>query len=98
MISIRVRKEFLDKTTCREEARKLLAEGTVKGMSEIQLAREIYFHALVYYNSKKNHAFHRLISHSDPIDINDGGDTRFRRMVYYAFWRLPKIRKRKQEK
>ena len=39
--SIKVRKEFLSKDVCMEEARNIISEGRISGMSELQLAREI---------------------------------------------------------
>lgn len=95
MISLDVRREFLDKMSCIEEARRLITSDSVKGMNEIQLAREIYFHALIYYNFKNIRLLHGIWSHSDPIDIDDGGDKRSRRAVYCALWMIPGLNKRR---
>ena len=85
-ISLKVRKELLDKDECLTIARKLLSEGTINNMDEMQLAREIYFHALAFYFSKNKRWLSRINAHADPIDICDGGDTRIRRTVFSAAW------------
>ena len=94
VVSINVKKEFLNKKTCREEARKMIRSGMVTGMSEMQLAREIYFHANMFYFTEKT-GFPKMIrSHANPIDIHDGGDTLFRRVFFTASWLIPDRKKR----
>lgn len=88
-ITVKVRKELLDKDECIKEARKLLSEGHINNMNEMQLAREIRFHALVYYFCERTGWLKGMKSHADPIDLNDGGDTGFRRAVYAASWIIP---------
>ena len=89
MTSIDVRREFLNREECREEARRLLSECSVTGMSELQLAREIYFHALVYYFCERTGRFRRFKEHADPIDLDDWGDSGFRKVMFAAFWNMP---------
>ena len=90
MLSIRVRKEYLDKDLCMVEARKILSEGKVRRMSELQLAREIYFHALAFYFCEKTGLFPEIKRHADPIDLRDDGDTDFRRTVFALLWHVPR--------
>ena len=87
--SIKVKREYLDKSVCREEARRIIREGHIKGMSEGQLAREIFFHALIYYACGDRRMFRRLKEHADPIDLTDGGDTMFRKAAFAASWMIP---------
>lgn len=92
-ISIKVRRELLDKEECLTEARMLLSEGHINNMNEIQLAREIRFHALAYYFCERTGWLKGMKAHADPIDLNDGGDTGFRRAVYAASWKIPARKK-----
>lgn len=92
-ISIKVRKELLDKEESLAEARKLLSEGYINNMDEIQLAREIRFHALAYYFCERTGFLKGMKVHADPIDLKDGGDTGFRRAVYAASWKIPARKK-----
>ena len=75
-----------------DEARRLLRDGAVTGMSVRQLAGEIYFHAVVFYLSEKIGNLPSIREHAETIDIDDGGDTSFRRAVYGATWRLAKLK------
>ncbi len=88
MLSIRVRKEYLDKDLCMAEARKILSEGKVRKMSELQLAREIYFHALAFFFCERTGLMPIIKKHADPIDISDGGDYLVMRLVYFFFWMI----------
>ena len=93
MLSIRVRKEYLDKDLCMVEARKILSEGKVRRMSELQLAREIYFHALAFFFCEKVLFLRWIKKYADPIDMRDGGDTPFRRVIFAASWIMTKGKK-----
>lgn len=92
-ISLKVRKELLDKEESLAAARKLLSEGYIQNMDEIQLAREIRFHALAYYFCERTGFLKSMKAHADPIDLHDGGDTGFRRLVYAASWKIPSRKK-----
>ena len=92
-ISLKVRKELLDKEESLAAARKILSEGYIKNMDEIQLAREIRFHALAYYFCERTGFLKSMKAHADPIDLHDGGDTGFRRLVYAASWKIPARKK-----
>ena len=85
-VSIPVRREFLDKQECLKEARKLLREGTLRGMNEKQIARELYSHAIVYYFCDRTGGFSFLKEHASPIDMRDGGDKPFMRAAFAACW------------
>ena len=86
LISIPVRPEFLNKDACLEEARKLQSEGHLNAMTEKQIAREIYFHAVMlhYCDRKNRQGWWR--EHADPINLHDGGDTLLRRAAYAVCW------------
>lgn len=85
-ISVKVRREFLNKETCLSEARSLLSDGSILNMNELQLAREIYFHALTFYFCEKTGCLTGLKAHANPINLHDGGDTLLRRAVYAISW------------
>ena len=93
MLTVSVRKEFLNKDICLVEARKIISEGKVINMNEHQLAREIRFHALAYYFCERTGFLKSMKAHADPIDLHDGGDTGFRRLVYAASWKIPSRKK-----
>lgn len=95
--SIDVRREFLDKKACLDEARRILREGIISGMSEKQLASEIYFHALAFFFCERTGLFRGMKEHAHPIDLNDGGDLLRRRIVYATLWKIP-VRFRKRHK
>ena len=76
-----------------DEARKILSEGKIKNMSELQLAREIYFHALAFYFCEKTGWFPWIKSHASPIDMKDGGDNILSRTVFAASWIITKRKK-----
>ena len=94
MLSISVKKEFLKKESCIKEARRILSEGKIRNMSELQLAREIYFHALAFFFCEKTGLMRKMKTHADPINLHDGGDTLLRRFVYASSWTI--IRGKKQ--
>ena len=96
-VSIPVRREFLDKQECLKEARKLLREGTLRGMNEKQIARELYSHAVVFYFCDRTGRFSFLKEHASPIDMRDGGDRPFMRAAFAACWALRPFRKHEQK-
>ena len=95
-VSIPVRREFLDKQECLKEARKLLREGTLRGMNEKQIARELYSHAVVFYFCDRTGRFLFLKGHASPIDMRDGGDRPLMRAAFAACWALQPFRKHNQ--
>ena len=91
-LALPIDRKYLNKEACREEARKLLQEGWVCGMSEKQIAQEIYSHAAVFYYCERTGRFTRLMKYADPIDLRDGGDNLLRRLGYAACWLLKSSR------
>ena len=87
---IPMRREYLNKEACLQEARRLLQEGTVHSMSDMQVAREIYFHAAIYYLCEKTGLFPTVREHTGIIDLHDGGDKPIRRAAYAAYWKMRK--------
>ena len=79
---------FLDKENCLREADRILAERKIEGMTRQKLSREIYFHAVVFDICMRAGWFGYLMRHADPIDLNDGGDTPFRRLCFDLLWEL----------
>ena len=88
-IAIPVRRAFLNKKACRKEAKRIISEGLITGMSEMQLAREIYSHALAFYFCEKTGLFPEIKKHADPIDLRDGGDAAFIQSVFALLWHVP---------
>lgn len=81
-LSIPVCQEYLNKKTCLKKAQTLLREGTVHGMSEKQLAREIYSHAVMFYYCDRTGRLPKWKEHANPIDLHDGGDIWLKRIAY----------------
>ena len=86
--SLPVKREYLNKDNCRIEARRILKDELIDGMTEKQLAAEIYFHAVIYYFCERTGRFDWIKMKADPIDLCDGGDKLLRRAVFAAGWRL----------
>jgi len=93
VLSIRVKREFLNKDECLREAKAILSEGKISGMSEKQLAREIYSHALAFFVCDKIPPLRWIKRYADPIDMQDGGDKPFRRAMFTASWIMTKGKK-----
>ncbi len=80
--------DFLDKKNCLAEADRIIKERKIEGMSRLKIAKEIYFHAVVFDFCMRTGNFGWLMKHADPVDLEDGGDTRFRRFWFDLVWRL----------
>ena len=84
----------LSKKECLHRAQMILREGRITEMTELELAKELYFHAWFYHTFKRFRKYNRvldeLVRHADPADLEDGGDTPFRRFCYSAVWNLTK--------
>lgn len=92
-ISIDMQSTFLNKQICLNTAEFLLAAGAVKNMTQLQIAQEIYGHAVAYYAASglqglgiDNGVIQSLISDAHPIDIVDGGDTLVRQAAFAIIW------------
>jgi len=92
-LSIKVKKEFLNKEACMEAACKIISEGKIRGMSELQIAHEIYFHALAFFFCEKIIFLRWVRRYANPIDMQDGGDKPFRRLIFAASWIMTKGKK-----
>lgn len=83
-----VLRHYMNKEDCLAEAERILREGIIDGMKREELAEEIYFHAVIHDVCMKTGLFTRTRAHADPIDLNDGGDTPFRRLCFHMVWKL----------
>lgn len=92
--SIAVRDEYLRRDGCIGKAKELLRDHTIEGMTESELASEIYFHAWAFHISewfekRRIGLFSAIKRSADPIDLADGGDLKVRKLVYALFWMFP---------
>lgn len=92
-LAIPATRGYLSKEVCREKAEEIIAEKKISDMTASEIAREIYFHACIFYAAcflKKYHLpVQWFINRADPIDLEDGGDTSFRRILYRIMWLFP---------
>lgn len=86
---------YLTKSACEVKATALIVSGQVTGMSMLGIAKEIYAHACCYYGSSVVKALgvdsaivDEIYSHANPVDIEDGGDTLVRQVIYELIWDL----------
>ena len=91
--------ELLSKRRCRKMADAYIARREITGMGAPEIAREIYFHAMVYYICLKLRRFHLpvsyLIDHANPVDLENHPDKLFRRICYRIMWMIPEWKKKK---
>jgi len=86
--------KYREKRNCLLKAEELISNNIVKGMSNKKLAKEIFAHAVAYYNAEDfgkipiigRRIYNYLIKHANPIDIVDGGDTFIRKLEYNIVW------------
>lgn len=90
-----MREDFLNKQYCADTAAFYLYLGLVSGMSQMEIAQEIYAHAMGYYCGGMlktigiaDSVADYLISHGAYIDLEDGGDTTARKAAYATIWFL----------
>lgn len=76
-------KAFLRKSKCIEEAKRVVRLHGVK-MDIKECAEEIYFHAWAYYHIP----FRWIKERAMPVDLEDGGDRWYRKIVYRLVWRF----------
>lgn len=87
---------YVNKENCKDLANDLLADGFIEDMNEDDLAAEIYTHAFFYYLFDSiPDALHELPvlskiynSVSNGIDLENGGDTGLRQIVYAVIFRV----------
>ncbi|MBQ8994639.1 MAG: hypothetical protein IJ091_02375 [Oscillospiraceae bacterium] len=92
--SVGFSEEYLSKKNCLKKAREIIDNHFINGMTELEISREIFFHAWAYHfavwaEQRKLHMFSIVRRAADPIDLADGGDTMIRRFIYLVFWMLP---------
>ena len=93
-ISLGMGKAYLKKSTCRTTANRLLNAEMVSGMTQAEIAKEIFAHAQAYYHESQirsipgigDSAADYIVDHADPIDITDGGDKAGRKFAYTLIW------------
>ena len=88
--SIPVCREYLNKEFCVNKARMFLHENSIRGMTKKQIAKEIYFHAVMYYYCERTGKFQKYKEHAGIVNLHDGGDTFPRRVAYAICWLLRK--------
>lgn len=91
--SMKINKSFLLKQNCKNSADFFLGVGAVKNMTTLQLAQELFAHAMIYYNAKDirkmgidGKVIDYLIRCGEYVDIDDGGDVWYRQLAYSAIW------------
>jgi hypothetical protein len=87
---------LLVKEECLKKAAEIRREGKLIRLSERDIARELYFHACIYYLCLRLRPvlnLRILMERADPIDLSDRGDTPLRTFCYKVFWLLPGRRK-----
>ncbi len=87
-VAVSVDTVFLNKSYCRTYANRLLAYEMVKGMTQQEIAEELFAHAVMYYaNYKYDDSISQyFVSHSREINIADGGDSWARKYAYKYIW------------
>lgn len=81
---IAVTSGMLNKTTCQIMAGALIGSGQIKGMTGLEIAQELYAHAVAYYRAPLLLAsglinywiYQELRARAGIVDLDDGGDTR----------------------
>ena len=84
--SIRFERRLMKRSECLKEAQRILYNDLIDGMTVLQLAQEIRFHAAAYYFSVFRPVLIWVKKHADPIDLGSGGDTKFRRFFFVMSW------------
>lgn len=90
MVLLEVIPQYRDKETCMTTAEQIIRSGKVGGMTALDIAKEIFSHATIFYCASwlHDHGLRQqyLLEHSNPIDIMDGGDTIIRKIIYNVIW------------
>ncbi len=93
-MNIGMRAEYSDKKECLAIARDIIAKKQITGMTERQLAAEIYTHGYIHshfdrlpgFLKKSRFAQKAYRSCDNGVDLGDGGDTRFRKIMYFLIY------------
>lgn len=88
-------KSYLKKSVCNKKAKELIDSGQVTGMTQSQIAEEIYAHAFCYYASSilidagiDPDAVKSIKSKAEKIYIGDGGDSTSRMTIYFLIYAI----------
>lgn len=91
--SVDMKWDYKDKDNCLEKAQELIDNGDVTGMSKLQIAQELYAHAIAFYDTDSlRHllgdckAFSTIMLHAGIVDIANGGDKWYMMTAYTAIW------------
>lgn len=86
---------YLTKTACEVKATSLIINNEVTGMTMLGIAKEIFAHACCYYGASAvkalgvdSDAVDDIYNRANPVDIEDGGDTWQRQVIYELIWDL----------
>lgn len=95
-VAVRVEAGMLNKTTCQIIAGGILGSTKLKGMTGLEVAQELYAHAVVYFGvglsiivtGVNNSILQKIMRAAGTVDLDDGGDPRpgFRQ-AYAWIWR-----------
>ena len=93
-VNIDMDERFLYKNNCTTQAKVILMHNYITGMTEQEIAEEIFAHAVCYYWYDPNGDFFHsnpisaeLYSHAaDGIFIENGGDSVVRKAFYTLVW------------
>ena len=85
-----VKYEYLNKRVCKDKAKVISPKIYIERQ---MCAEEIFAHAVMFFGAEKiNRKFHIhlnwILRHADPIDLEEGGDSLHRRIVYRLIWKL----------
>lgn len=88
-----ISRSYLDKSRCYTIAGAMLRRGEVTGMTQTEIAQEIYAHAYSYYCHAlmvcrvgiviANYCYQHA---ADGITIENGGDSAVRKAAYATLW------------
>ncbi len=95
-INIGMKEEYGNKKKCFEIATHILDKGLITGLTPLQMAAEIYSHHYVYVLIPKLPKFLRRFwvikrmyqSCENGVDIGDGGDPKWRKIIYWWVYKL----------
>lgn len=94
-IAIPMRREYLSKHQCTLKGKEAFTMGSVRGMTILEIAQEIYAHAVAYYKAPLLLAsglinywmYNKLREKAGVINLDDGGESRFGfKAAYVAIW------------
>ncbi len=101
-VNVPLSERYLDKNFCRNKAGALVRQGKVVGMTNLEIAQELYAHAVVKYNRTAVMAAGVAVfgvagieiankiynSAADGAYIDDYGDSSARKTFYSAVWNV----------